>query len=250
MLNLLEPTPTPAAPVEAGTGMLGLLTFPALIHDICEARQTVVLTARDGGVEKTLYIDGGQITFAGSNDKEDRLGSLLLKRGMVSMREMESAAQQARETGKRLGGVLVDRHLIRPQDLVWGVREQVKEIAISLFRWTRGSYQVALNPAPSTEVITLKMATGDVILEGIKRTEHWTRIQAAVGGMETRYRVGPRVEEMGRSMNLTLEEWTLLSRCEGPIGLGDLCDASPLKDFEVCRLVWAFTVVGLLVRLD
>ncbi len=248
MLDARASAPTTAT--ESPTGRLGPLTFPSLIHDLCEDRQTGVLSVQDGDAEKSVYIDTGRIVFATSNEKEDRLGSLLIKRGMVSVRAMEEADRIARGTGKRLGGALVDQHLIRPQDLVWGVREQVKEIVIGLFHWTRGTYRMDCGPLPTNEVITLKMSTGDVILEGVRRVDSWVRIQAAVGGLETRYKVSPRVEELGRAMTLSLEEWTLLSRCEGPVTLADLCEATPMKDFDVCRLVWAFAVVGMLQRLD
>ena len=96
----------------------------------------------------------------------------------------------------------------------------------------------------------MKMSTGDMILEGVKRIESWSRIKLAVGDLETMYQVSPKLQELGKEMSLSLDEWTFLSRCEGPISLQQLCQASALKDFEVCRLVWAFHVVGLLNRLN
>jgi len=238
-----------SALAESPSGRLGPLTLPSLLHDVCEERNTGVLSVKDGEIEKSIFIEKGHIVFARSNDREDRLVSLLIKRGMISLKGAEEAARISLETGKRLGGVLVERHAIRPQDLTWGVREQVKEIVISLFRWTRGTYDMTFGPLPSNEVITLKMSTEDLILEGIKGIDEWVRIQLAVGGLETRYQVSPRLDELGRLMTLTLDEWTLLSRCEAPVSLAQLCDTSPMKNFDVCRLVWAFTIGGLLKRL-
>jgi uncharacterized protein DUF4388 len=238
-----------SALVESPTGRLGPLTLPSLIHDVCEEKNTGVLSVRDGETEKSIYVEKGRIVFARSNDMEDRLGSLLIKRGMVSLAAMEEAVASSQATGKRLGGALVEGHHIRPQDLTWGVREQVKEIVVGLFRWTRGTYEIAIGPLPTEEVITLKMSTGDIILEGVKGIHEWVRIQLAVGGLSTNYQVSPRLDELGRTMTLSLDEWTLLSRCEAPVPLQLLCETSPLKDFDVCRLVWAFTVVGLLKRL-
>lgn len=239
-----------SAIAESPAGRIGPLTLPSLIHDVCEERNTGVLSVREGEVEKSVYVEQGRIVFARSNDMEDRLGSLLIKRGMVSLNAMEKAVRVAQETGKRLGGVLVEGHHIRPQDLTWGVREQVKEIVVGLFRWTRGAYEISLGPLPTEEVITLKMSTGDIILEGVKGISEWVRIQLAVGGLQAEYQVSPRLDELGRTMSLSLDEWTLLSRCEGPVSLAVLCDTSPMKDFDICRMVWAFTVVGMLRRLS
>jgi hypothetical protein len=124
----------------------------------------------------------------------------------------------------------------------------VKAIVVGLFGWTRGTYDIELGPLPSDEVITLKMSTGDVILEGVKGISEWIRIQLAVGGLSASYQVSPRLDELGRSMSLSLEEWTLLSRCEAPVTIESLCESSPMKDYDVCRLVWAFAVVGMLQR--
>jgi hypothetical protein len=36
--------------------------------------------------------------------------------------------------------------------------------------------------------------------------------------------------------------------CEQPMTLEEICDDSKLKDFDVCRLIWAFLVVGALMK--
>jgi len=239
-----------AVVAEDTSGKLGLLTLPSLIHDVCEESRTGILSFTEGERQKSIFIEKGKIVFARSNDLDDRLGTLLLRQGRITLKDLEEAGQLSAETGQRLGGVLVAKQLIRPQDLVSGVREQVKEIVTSLFLWTKGEYEIKFDPLPSKEVITLKISTGDVILEGVKRIDSWSRIKLAVGDLDTRYQVSSRLTELGECMNLSLDEWTFLSRCEGPVPLTHLCESSPLKDFEVCRLVWALTVVGLLKRLS
>jgi uncharacterized protein DUF4388 len=231
-------------------GKLGPLTFPSLIHNVCDERNTGVLTVKDAEIEKNVYVERGRVVFATSNLYDDRLGSLLFRKGTIPLREIEDAANVCRKTGRRLGGILVERQVIRPQDLIWGVREQVKEIVVSLFNWTRGDYHFVSGPFAAEEVITLKMSTGDMVLEGVKRIESWSRVQLAVGAMRTRYQVTPRLEEIGRAMTLSLDEWTMLSRCEGPVTLEDLCGFSSMKDFDICRLVWAFSIVGILTKLE
>lgn len=237
-----------AVTLEDARGKLAPLTFPSLIHDVCEEADTGVLTITDGDKEKSVFIEKGKIVFARSNDLDDRLGTLLLRRGMITLKSLEDAGRSSQETGQRLGGVLVARGLIRPQDLVEGVRDQVKEIVTSLFLWTKGEYETKFGPLPSKEVITLKMSTGDMVLEGVKRVDSWSRITLAVGDLDTEYQVGPNLEKLTQSMSLSLDEWSFLSQCEGPVTLANLCATSPLKDFEVCRLVWAFSVVGILKR--
>jgi len=229
-------------------GKVGPVTIPALLHNLCAARQTGTLVVSREELRKTIYFDEGRIVFAASTDPDERLGALYLKEGMVSLAALHEAVKASMDGKKRLGTVLVQMKAIRPQDLVWGVSEQVKSMVLSLFHWTRGDFVFEPGALPSSEVITLKMFTPDLLLAGVKSITSWSRIEAAVGGLQTTFGTTPQLQELAGTLNLSLDEWTLLSRCEGKATLGGICEESTMADFEVCRLIWAFTVVGLLRR--
>jgi hypothetical protein len=124
----------------------------------------------------------------------------------------------------------------------------VRSIITSLFAWTRGRYRYAPGPLPTEEVITLKLSAGDLILEGIRRVESVSRIWEALGGLDVRYHATGRIERLSSDLNLSLEEWTLLSHCERPASLRELCRKSDLKDFDICRFVWAMLTLGIISR--
>lgn len=231
-------------------GILSTTTFPGLIYSILSRKETGVLTLTGEAVEKSIYIQSGRPVFATSNDRDDRLGQIFFKEGLVSLEELVGALERAAERGKRVGTVLVEMELIKPHDLVEGVRSQVRNIVCSLFLWTRGRYRYRTGDHPTEEVITLKLSAGNTILEGIRRIDSWERIWEAVGDLDARYRTAPGLEDLSRDLTLSLEEWTLLSHCERPITLRNLCRASPLKDFEICRLLWALLTIGIVTRLS
>jgi hypothetical protein len=236
-------TPTPTR-----EGVLSTTTFPGLIYSILSRKETGVLTLTGDTTEKSIYIQAGRPVFAASNDRDDRLGQIFFKAGLVSLEGLVNTVEQAAQENKRLGTVFVEMGLIQPHDLVEGVRTQVRSIVCSLFLWTRGRYRYRPGPLPSDEVITLKLSPGNTILEGIRRIESWERIWEAVGGLEVQYQTAPGIEDMGRDLTLSLEEWTLLSYCERPASLRELCRSSTLKDFEICRLLWALMTLGIVAR--
>jgi hypothetical protein len=227
---------------------IGALTIPSLIQGLCGEKKTGTLGLKDEEIVRTLYFDTGRVVFASSTDPDDRLGQLYFKKGMISLKTLTEAAAVSAAEGKRMGNVLVGMKAIRPQDLIWGVTEQVKQMVLSLFQWTRGVHTFKPGPLPSDEVITLKMSTADLVMAGIKGINAGSRIAAAVGDLETSYQSSPRLQELAGQVTLSLDEWTLLSRCEAGATLGQICQASPMNDFEVCRLIWAFMVVGLLLK--
>src|SRR5262245_34017918 len=195
-------------------GILSSATFPTLVYSILSRDETGVLTLTGDTTEKAVYIQQGSPIFATSSDRDDRLGQVLFKSGMVSLEGLMESVVISLSAGKRLGTVLVERDLIKPHDLVEGVRTQVRNIITSLFLWTRGRYRYQPGPLPTEEVITLKLSAGDLILEGIRRVDSWERIWEAVGDLDARYRTTDRVERLSKDMSLSLEEWTLLSHCE------------------------------------
>jgi hypothetical protein len=217
---------------------------------MCADRRTGTLTVKDStekdSITKRIYFEEGRVVFAASSDPDERLGCLFLRHGMISLKTLREALLTAKTEGTRLGTALVRMKAIRPEDLVWGVCEQVSGMVASLFCWTHGAYAFQAGPLQSEEVITLKMSTGDLVMKGIKSIESWPRINSAIGNLETRYVTTERFEEVARLITLNPDEWTLLTRCETGATLSQICEEYSMKDFDICRLVWAFMVVGLL----
>ena len=128
----------------------------------------------------------------------------------------------------------------RVQELIWSWAQRLLVLGVVLgagYFWSYLTYGQGPDGAPAlrSTVIGLK---ADV--DRITKEKEDLRSKFEV--------VSPRLDELGRSMSLSLDEWTLLSRCEEPATLATLCESSPMKDFDVCRLVWAFNVVGILHR--
>jgi hypothetical protein len=53
---------------------------------------------------------------------------------------------------------------------------------------------------------------------------------------------------MVKDLSLSLEEWTILSHCERPVRLRDLCRISETNDFDLCRFLWATQTLGIVTR--
>jgi hypothetical protein len=229
-------------------GIVSSTTVPGLVYSILRERETGVLTLTGESTEKSVYIQSGRPVFATSNDRDDRLGQVFFKAGAITLENLLSVVERSRSERKRLGTVLVEMGLIQPGELVSGVLSQVRNIISSLFGWTRGRYRYVSGPLPTDEVITLRLSAGNMILEGIRSIQSWERIWEAVGDLDAQYHTAPGMDVLAKDLNLSLEEWTLLSRCERPISLREICRASSLSDFEICRLLWALLTLGIVAR--
>jgi hypothetical protein len=229
-------------------GSLADRDFPSLVHDLYEQKWTGVLTLTNVGVGRSVTIQDGRLVFASSSSPDDRMGPLLLRQGRITLRQLTDAAASV-VPGKRLGAVLVEQGILSPKDLIAAVVHHTQEILYGAFAWTEGHYRLQ-DGVPSTEPITLKLSTPDIIMEGIRRIDSWTRIDHAVGGPDARYERTAAYAEVIRGMRAEPEKMALLRALDAPARVEDLCGAAGLPDFEVCRALWAFRVIGLIRRID
>jgi hypothetical protein len=230
-------------------GNLASCDFPDLVQALHTGRATGKLTLTRGGVGKSVFVDEGRLIFASSSSIDDRLGELLLRRGCLSFRQLLECGR-AVAPGRRLGAILVERGILSPKELVRAVVEHTQEVIYSLFQWTEGRYRFEERPEASQEAITLRISTPDIILEGVRRIDSWSRIERAVGGVDAVYGKAPGAARAIEEMRLSHDQQALLGSFTAPRTVGDICDGSVLPDFEVCRCLWAYRVIGAVHRLD
>src|SRR5215216_4913017 len=210
-------------------GSLAERDVPDLIQALHESRFTGVLTLTHMGVGRRVIVQEGRLVFATSTDPDDRMGELLLRQGRLTLRQYVQAGK-AIGPGKRMGGILVEHGVLEPKELVKVVTEQTQQVIYRSFEWTEGQYRIQ-EGVESSESITLKISTPDIILEGIRRIDSWTRIQRAVGGLDARYERAPGYENELPALTLSLEKLNLLVALHDATDVQTICDGSPLPDF-------------------
>lgn len=197
---------------------------------------------------RSVVVQEGRLVFATSSNPDDRLGELLLRRGRLSLRQLVNAGQ-AVKPGKRLGTILVEEGVLSPKELVASVIEHTQEIIYGAFQWTEGRFRLETGAAPA-EAITLNMRTPDLIIEGIRRIESWSRIERGMGGIQARYVRTRPLAEIAQAVGLSPERTALLEALGQERSVEEICAASTSADFEVCRTLWAFDVIGFVRRTD
>jgi hypothetical protein len=239
--------PVPETPIAWPTGRIADHEFADLVREVYSRQWSGLLTLNHMGVEKSVRVQDGRLVFAFSSSRDDRLGELLLRRGRITLHQYVEASRAMRK-GIRLGTVLVEQGALDARELVKVVMDHTQEIIYSAFQWTEGLYHFTEGGAPS-EPITLKLSTPDAILEGIRRIDLWSRIERAVGSLETRYVRSRGYEKVLSEMTLSLEKLSILTGLDVEQDVGTICRNSTLSHFEVCRTLWAYRVIGVVQRL-
>jgi hypothetical protein len=128
------------------------------------------------------------------------------------------------------------------------VTEQVQDIVYSLFRWDDGEIEFEGGDLPSREVIVLRMSTGDLLLEGVRRIEGWSRIRQGVGPLEQRYALSRDATPLLAGLSLQKHELALVAAFDGPAAVEEICAALRQSDYLTCRALVGLWSVGVLDR--
>lgn len=229
-------------------GRLDEQDLPDLVQELSRERWTGTLRLEQDEHRIGIVAENGQLVFASSSNPDYRLGPRLLRRGVITLRQMEDAGR-ALSPGRRFGTVLVEQGILEPKELVRGVVDQTRDIILLAFQWSRGEYRLEPGP-PAGEAITLDISTPELILEGISQIEAWSRVERGCGGLGTRYAVVPGSEALFNQLTLDVDQAALARAAKKGRDVEALCAESVLNHFEVCRALWAFRVIGLVKRLE
>jgi len=228
------------------SGKLEENTLPRLLNYLNEIKSTGTLSLTKDGINKKLYFKDGAIIFASSTYDDDRLGELLLKVGKITVNQYETASKVIKQTGKRMGGVMVELGYLKPKDLFWGVKYQVQEIVCSLFSWTSGDYEFVHGALPAAEVITLHMSTANLILQGIKRIDDWTRISRSVPPLDGVLTVTSNPLKLYQDVAMSDDEKRIVSLFDGKRTIKEVFNQAKIGGFEALKAVYILYSIGML----
>jgi hypothetical protein len=221
---------------------LAKIPFPVVLTHHYRDRATGSLTVTSGSLQKRVFLDKGAVVFAASNDLNDRLGEMLLRRGVLKLGDF-LAASNAIVPGKRFGTILVEQGVFTPGQLVWAVKEQVKEIVFSLFGLPSGNCSFAVGADAGDEMITLAINTPELLRQGVARMDNVIWSLDALRQPRTKLRLKRSVEKAMEPFTLSDAETSLLSSLSQPRRLEEICQTTQISHFPLLKFLWALLIL-------
>ena len=111
-------------------GTLDELDVADLVQHVGACRFTGRLLLERAEDRVVISVEQGRLVFASSSDPDHRLGPMLLRRGAISLRQMEDAGQATRPPASASAPILVESGVLDPKQLVRGVVDQTREIIL------------------------------------------------------------------------------------------------------------------------
>jgi CheY-like chemotaxis protein len=218
----------------------------SLLNRIYTARLTGVLAVQPGRVEKKLYFDFGNLIFASSNLPGDGLGEIMLREGALAQ-VMFDAATERMDRGERFGDALVSLGACTPQQLRDWIREQVTQIARSVFDYRGGRYYFfdTFGDANVPEVgIALPM--GQFIMGGLREADDLPLTDL---GADASLTVDLSPDPILRLQDVKLDEneRLLMLKLTEPMPAQALLKASGISAEAAARALYALLALGMVM---
>src|SRR5688572_10021270 len=148
-------------------GSLREASLPDVLQLLAMGKKTGCLSVTHRSSFGYIYFDKGRICYASIVNRRDRLGDILVKRGLVSQAQLDAAvAAQDKQRDKRLGEILVEQEAITREDLHRQIKVQIEEAVFFLFTWTAGTFNFEADIRPEEQDLLVSINPESLLLEG------------------------------------------------------------------------------------
>lgn len=228
-------------------GDLSQTALPEMLAIIDRTRVAGVIEATHGDFSKRVFLDNGYVVHAASSDLADSLGSYLRRTGRITDGQFQAAMERRQDGPRRLGEVLIEQGLLTPAQVHQAIREQVESILWSLFSWEEGEVSFSIGQPDLTGLVRIQIPLRQVILQGIVRAANAKSLVHRMGGRDALLAPAFRYEDL-IEIALDADGYALLARVDGRRSLYELCTGGPVAAADAARLLYAFSVLGLIRR--
>jgi hypothetical protein len=125
---------------------------------------------------RTLSFRDGQVVFAVSTSRHERLGRALIREGKVAEADLARALEQVKP-GLRIGQVLTREGLLSAAELYAVMGRLVQTIVVNAFELTEGAFLFVEGPTLKDDALKLPVRTRELLLEGLQHGEETVRLR-------------------------------------------------------------------------
>src|SRR5262245_58503926 len=225
-------------------GTLSEGVLPELLRELYVGRKTGLLKFTRGEERRSVRVRQGHIVHATSNVKEERLGETLVRHGLLNQVDLDRATEIVIRDKKRLGIALQELGVFDRPQLEESMAVHVRELILKGFEWSDGGYSVAgpTGGAPDQdEDVSLKVSTGEMILEAVRRVQDPDVVRYALGNQDRVLALS--TDPLLRFQKITLSpvDGYVLSRVDGTLSAREVIQLINMSAEETQR-----SMVGLL----
>lgn len=191
---------------------------------------------------KRLYLIDGRLAGTASSDERERLGQLLLARGLVTEQRLEEALALQQRLRAPLGQILLRAGAVDESMLNWTLQAQAEETALDLFQREVVDQRFLANVLPTDRPLTLRLDLPRLAAEGVRRRQRSAALRELLGGFD----VTPRHSGKAPPDGLSGVELHVLGEIDGTRDLEAVARAARVWLYQATEAIAHGVEVGYL----
>jgi tetratricopeptide (TPR) repeat protein len=228
-------------------GPLKELSIQDVLQLLQLADKTGVLTVRSDRLndEAIVHFSKGDIVFAVRRRSTRRLGQLLIRAGKLTQRELDRALElQRADPTRRLAELLLEMGSITEEELERQLRFQMEETIYELMGWDEGYFKFEERTEIAQQRLLSRVRVDSLLMEGARRIDEWSRIEAKVPGPEAIPVLAPAADREAAPLDLKTEEWEVLAELDGERDVRRLAADLGRSAFDVAKTIYGLVSTG------
>jgi hypothetical protein len=230
-------------------------------------RKTGVLTLRGKDDTVTVTFLDGKVVGADSLNRrlENRLGTVLMKTGILNQDQLNRALEIQKETLQRLGFILTHYGIISQDSLRGAIQLQIMQIVYRLFRWKDGDYHFSQETTIEYDRDNVVPITAEsILMEGARMIDEWPIIEKRIRSYDMMFRKKLTDQEIvvvgaedaddiefdadstrsrrkggfGEKIRISQEEKAIYDMVDGTMTVGDIVEVSRLSEFDTMKALY------------
>jgi len=230
-------------------GSLAEISIPELMAHLYFNERTGILEVTRGHAFKHVYFDRGAAIYVESESRQESLGQILVRQGIVSDQDIMLSLENMAAYGRKQGGALVEMGLINPMQLYQALRLQMREKVVNLFHWFEGEYFFDETPFDKFNLTIFELPMPRLIWDGIVETYSPESVRELFTEVvdQVVIRTAPMPIDR-RSANLDDDVWLLLKLVDGKRTIAQIVEASPFDPDRTYLMLYAMLILRLYDR--
>ncbi|HEY0155679.1 MAG TPA: DUF4388 domain-containing protein [Thermoanaerobaculia bacterium] len=217
-------------------GDVSAFRLPDVLTFLCTTRKSGTLGVASESKKAHLFFREGALVYAGSNQEQFRLGSILLRRKKITREQCERIDSLMQRDGGRFGQLAVQEGVLSETQLRDFLKVQVSEIVYDAFLWGEGTFAFHKETSLPDHAVTITVDLGNLIMEGARRIEEWEQCASLLPDRSLVFRVVARPRD--EKITLTADEWRILFLINGQRTIEELCNDADDEPLQVYRVLY------------
>jgi hypothetical protein len=228
-------------------GNLRDFTITQLLNLINLANKTGTLVVEGPSETAKVAFRDGKLAYAQIDQEDSSLASVLHKAKKLSSGQYKSIQQRgAHISDKELGLLLINAGYLSQEDILTDLQQHFSDIIQRLFTWVEGFFHFDNDSLPPEDRISVRLDLENLIIEGSRQMREWEQLQDEIPSLEMALKFSDRPGTNLRNVNLSVEEWRVVSYINPRNTIKQIATATKMNDLEIRRIVYGLLQAGLI----